>query len=72
MIKFKDILSEAKLLKFTGAEGVKVQHKHMCFLVARKKYFQLKSKGKNVKYCEGQVNTSLEDGEYQIIVYGTK
>lgn len=67
MIRLKDILRESKLYSFTGASGKQVKHKHMCHKVARQKYFQLKKKGKNIKYIEGEVYVPLEDGKYKWI-----
>lgn len=67
MIRLKDILIESKLYSFTGASGKPVKHKHMCHKVARQKYFQLKKKGKNIKYIEGEVYVPMEDGKYKWI-----
>ena len=59
MIRLRDILSEAKLLKFNGAGG-KRGRVQMCHLNSRKYYWKLRNAGKNVQYMEGEVYTEME------------
>lgn len=70
MILLKNLITELKLYRWKGAQGGTKSGKvgrHFCSINARKKYWQLKDKGKNIKYVEGEVYVPLEYGEYKWI-----
>lgn len=62
MILLSNLLKEARLHTFNGAKGKKTKkYRNMCHLVARRKYYQLKKRGKNIRYVEGEVYVPMKD-----------
>jgi hypothetical protein len=67
ILRLKKTMENGGELTFEGALGTKVKHKNKCHGVARKKYFDLKKKGRNIQYVEGFVYAPLENDQYKWI-----